>query len=163
MKVYSLKKVCAYTVVMLSTVCMLAGCDIWIGEEYVYVKLGETSVTVPLQGMQTTGVNDRAVVNLAEVIEKADVVEDPENYFYNFIASDGYSLRALLINEKRGTGLPPWQDMQKGYLYASESYELVAGWEEGTLGGTHGGCYNAKYMNGGTIQLLEEDIIVEEQ
>ncbi|MCP4714312.1 MAG: hypothetical protein GY868_04270 [Deltaproteobacteria bacterium] len=142
------------------TVFMLAGCDVWRGDEFVYVKLDEETVAVQLRGLPTCEVKGRATVGLVTAVLEAELVDNPEDYFYNFIASDGYSLRALLVNEKRNTGLPPWQDMQKGYLYASETYELMTGWEADTIGGAYGGCYNAKHMHGGTIELLEEDVLL---
>ena len=116
------------------------------------------SVTVPLKGLPIYEFKGRDVVSLSELIEKAALIDNPEDYFYNFIAADGYSLKALLINEKRDTGLPPWEDMEKGYLYESKSYELMVGWEEDTIGGQNGGCYQVKYMDGGTIEILEDDI-----
>lgn len=139
---------------------LMAGCDVWWGDEVVYVKLGAETISVPLQGLPTSEVKGRTVVRLSVVVEEAVLIESPEKYFYNLIASDGYSLRALLINEKRDTGLPPWQDIQRGYLYASESYELMVGWEANTIGADNGGCYNVKYMSGGTIEALEEDVAV---
>ena len=150
--------------IILAFIVLLYGCDallFWQGDEEVTVEVDTESVTTPLKGLPMYEFKDRNAVRLSELIEKSALVDNSEDYFYNFIASDGYSLKALLINEKRDTGLPPWEDMEKGYLYESESYELMVGWESDTIGGQHGGCYNVKYMDGGTIEILEDDIVIE--
>ena len=149
---------------LLIVTILLYGCDgflLWQGDEKVIVKMDTESVTVPLKGLTLYEFKNKNAVRLSDVVEKSSVVSDPEVYYYNFIATDNYSLKALLINEKRDTGLPPWEDMQKGYLYESESYELMVGWEEDTIGGQYGGCYLVRYMDGGTIEILEDDVEIE--
>lgn len=154
----------AIPVVVFISLILFQGCDplhFWQGDEQVTVRMDAESVTVPLKGLPLYSFQDKNAVNLSEIIKKAALLENPEDYFYNFIAADGYSLKALLINEKRETGLPPWEDMHKGYLYESASYELMVGWEKDTIGGLYGGCYKVKYMDGGTIEILEDDIEVQ--
>lgn len=58
-----------------------------------------------------------------------------------------------------GTGLPTWADLQKGYFYATQSSGLIIGWEKDTVGGQISQCYNVKFMEGGTIELRQQDII----
>ncbi len=148
---------------LLTILCLLflAGCNVWTGEEQVTITMDMESLTIPLKGLPLHEFKDKKAVRLSDLIEQAGLIDNPEDYFYNFIAKDGYSLKALLINETRDTGLPPWEDMGKGYLYESASYELMVGWEEETIGGEYGGCYQVKYMDGGTIQILEDDIEIQ--
>jgi hypothetical protein len=146
---------------IVSTALLVHGCDInplWRGMETVTVSMDTERITVNLKGLPLYEFKGKNAVRLSEVIQQAGITNKPEDYFYNFIATDGYSLKALLINEKRDTGLPPWEDMERGYLYESASYELMVGWEEDTIGGDYGGCYQVKYMDGGTIEILENDI-----
>ena len=131
----------------------------WRGEETISVKYVDQSVIVPLKGLQVRTFKDKDAVLLSDIVEKSALTSTPENYFYNLIASDGYSLAASLKNSGWGTGLPPWKDMQKGYLCQSETYELLTKWESDTIGGRIGNAYNVQYMDGGTIELREQDII----
>lgn len=130
----------------------------WRGEATVSVKHADQSVMVPLKGLQVRTFKDKDAVLLSDIVEKSDMTSTPENYFYNLIASDDYSLARGIVLGGWGTGLPPWNDMQKGYLYESQTYELLAGWASDTIGGRIGQAYNVKYMSGGTIELREEDI-----
>ena len=148
-------------IIALAIIALFYGCDsllFWQGEEKVIIQMDTESIIVPMKGLYIYDFKGKDAVLLSEIVEKSSLTRNPEEYFYNFIASDNYSLKALLINEKRDTGLPPWKDMKKGYLYESESYKLMVGWEEDTVGGQYGGCYKVKYMDGGTIEILEDDI-----
>ncbi len=131
----------------------------WRGEETVSVKHGDDSVIVPLKGLQVRTYKEKDAVLLSDIVTKSALTDAPENYFYNLIASDNYSLARGIVMGGWDTGLPPWEDMQKGYFYKSPTYDLLTGWESDTIGGRIGQAYNVKYMNGGTIELRDEDII----
>lgn len=135
----------------------------WRGDEEITVTLGSASVVAPLKGLPVYLYKGKEAVLLADVVEKSDVTDDPEDYYYNFIASDGYSLERGIILGGWGTGLPPWNDMQKGYFYETQCCGLTVGWDPDTIGGEIGqysdSCYNVKYMDGGTIEIREQDII----
>jgi hypothetical protein len=131
----------------------------WRGSEQITVQLGSNDALVDLKGLPVHLFKGKDALLLSEVIEKYNAVAMPENYFYNFIANDGYSLERGIILGGWGTGLPPWSDMQKGYLYLSKSSGLLVGWEPDTVGGKTGGAYNVKFMEGGTIEVREHDII----
>ena len=135
----------------------------WRGDEEVTVTLGSASVVAPLKGLPVYLYKGKEAVLLSDIIEKAVVTDHPEDYYYNFIASDGYSLERGIILGGWGTGLPPWSDMEKGYFYETTCCGLSVGWDPDTIGGEIGqysdSCYNVKYMDGGTIEIREEDII----
>ncbi len=131
----------------------------WRGEETVSVKHGDATVVVPLKGLPVRSFKAKDAVLLSDIVNKSALTDAPGNYFYNLIASDNYSLARGIVLGGWGTGLPPWTDMQKGYFYDSPTYELLTGWESDTIGGRIGQAYNVKYMNGGTIELREEDIL----
>lgn len=131
----------------------------WRGEETVSVKHAEQSVVVPLEGLQVRTFKAKDAVLLSDIVDKSALTDTPEDFFYNLIASDDYSLAMGIMFGGWGTGLPPWTDMQKGYFYDSPTYELLTGWESDTIGGRIGQAYNVKYMNGGTVELREEDIL----
>ena len=132
---------------------------LWRGEETVTVKHADESVLVELKGLSVRTFKEKDAVLLSEIVEKSALTSEPEIYYYNLIASDNYSLARGIILGGWGTGLPPWADMQKGYLYQSPSYELLTGWEGNTIGGRIGQAYNVKWMNRGTIELREDDIV----
>lgn len=131
----------------------------WRDDETVTVEYKDESIPVPLKGLPVRTFKEKDAVRLSEIVEKSALVTQPEKYFYNLIASDGYSLERGIIVGGWRTGLPPWSDMQKGYLYQSPNYELLTGWENETIRGRVGQCYNVKWMNGGTIELRENDIL----
>ncbi len=130
----------------------------WRGQETVTVKHGDESANVAFKGLQVRTFKEKDAVLLSDIVTKSALTDEPENYFYNLIASDNYSLARGIVVGGWDTGLPPWSDMQKGYLYQSPTYELLTGWESDTIGGRIGQAYNVKYMNGGTIEVREEDI-----
>jgi len=130
----------------------------WRSDETVTVKHGDESADVALKGLQVRTFKEKDAVLLSDIVDKSALTNEPENFFYNLIASDNYSLARGIVVGGWDTGLPPWSDMQKGYLYQSPTYELLTGWESDTIGGRIGQAYNVKYMNGGTIELREEDI-----
>jgi hypothetical protein len=131
----------------------------WRGDESVFVKHADQSVVVPLKGLPVRTFKAKDAVLLSDIVEKSALTSTPEIYFYNLIASDNYSLARGIVLGGWGTGLPPWADLQQGYLYDSPTYELLTGWASDTIGGRIGNAYNVKYMNGGTIEIREEDII----
>lgn len=134
---------------------------LWQGNETVYVKKDSETVIVALKGQKALIFEGKEVVRLSDVIEKAAIVENPGKYFYTFYATDNYSLEMALLNEDFGTGFPPWGDMQKGYFYQTHSnhYGLMVYWEDDTIGGRIHHCYDVRLMDGGTIELREEDIV----
>lgn len=131
----------------------------WRGEEKITVKEGASSVPVSLKNLPVYLYNEKEALKLADIVEASAVTESPETFFYNLIANDGYSLERGILLAGWGTGLPAWQDMQKGYLYQTESFGLMAGWEEDTIGGQTGQAYNVKWMESGIIELRQEDIL----
>jgi len=137
----------------------------WRGDEEVTVTFGTSSAVVPLKGLLIYLYKGKEGVLLADVVEKSEVTDHPEDYYYNFIASDGFSLERGIILGGWGTGLPPWSDMEKGYFYETTCCGLSVGWDPDTIGGQIGqysdSAYNVKYMNGGTIEIREHDIVYE--
>ena len=137
---------------------------IWREEKDITVVLGSLSSpdsiseVVSLWGLPVHNFQGKEALRLSEIVERSALTWNPEEYFYNLIATDGFSLARGIIVGGWGTGLPSWSDMQKGYLYRSESFGLLSGWEEDTVGGQIGHCYNVKWMDGGIIEILEEDI-----
>ena len=131
----------------------------WRGSEQITVRFDSHDALVDLQGLPVHLFKGKDALLLSEVIEKSNAVTAPEKYYYNFIANDNYSMERGIILGGWGTGLPTWSDMQKGYLYLTQSSGLLVGWEPDTVGGKTGGAYNAKFMEGGTIEVREQDII----
>jgi len=131
----------------------------WRGEEKVKVQHADRSVEVPLKGLPVRTFKGKDAVLLSDIVEKSALTAEPEKYFYNLIASDDYSLAQSLKSSGWGTGLPPWKDMQKGYLCQSDTYKLLTKWESDTIGGRIGNAYNVQKMDGGIIELCEADIV----
>ena len=131
----------------------------WRGKEQITVQQGSVSVLVDLWGLPVQPFNGKEALRLSEIVEKSAVTGDPEQYFYNLIASDDYSLERGIIISGWGTGLPTWNDMGKGYLYQTKSSGLLTGWEPDTVPGKTGNTYKVSFMDGGTIEIREEDII----
>lgn len=131
----------------------------WRGEDTITVQQGTDSAAVALRGLPVYLFNEKETVRLSDIVEKSAITDTPGIYFYNLIANDGYSLERGILLAGWGTGLPSWQDMQKGYLYQTESFGLMAGWEEDTVGGQIGQAYNVKWMENGIIELRQEDIL----
>lgn len=136
----------------------------WREEEEITVVKGSVldidspRVAVPLWGLPIHTFEEKEALRLSDIVDKSGLTENPEEYFYNLIATDGYSLERGIIIGGWETGLPSWNDMEKGYLYKSESYGLLTGWEEDTTGGQIGHCYNVKWMDGGIIEIREKDM-----
>ncbi len=134
--------------------------QLWQGDETVTVEYDGRATTVALSGLHATTFKGKQAMVLSDIIQESSIVDDPENYYYVFYATDGYSLETALLHEDFYTGFPPWNDMQRGYVYQtnSELYGLMVGWEDGTIGGRVHHCYDVKWMNGGSIQLRDHDI-----
>ena len=121
----------------------------WEGPETVFIVLGILEVETPLAGIETSEFSGVGAVRLSDLIQTSGITASPEDYRYDFTATDGYNL--LL---KRGGDLeelPSWENMQHGFLYLYLSLET--GWEEHPWGSALS-AYNVKYMDGGTIELL---------
>ena len=147
----------------LNTGCKLLPTDnnTWQGDEQVEVTFGTETVTVNLKGMRISTYEDIDGVKLSDIVKKAKLATNAEleNYYFNFIASDGlrYVHKGEIIAR---WNLPTWDDMQKGYLYDSGSSSgLCVKWEAGTPPGDFGKFYNAKLMDGGIIQILEDNVL----
>jgi hypothetical protein len=126
----------------------------WEGEETVRVVLDAVNVEVALAGMTTYDYGGAAAVSLSELIAHSAVTGTPEDYRYDFTATDGYDL----LTKRYGDAslLPAWTEMQGGYLYRDSRYDdLTCGWTEHPWGGALS-AYQVKWMNGGTITLLPE-------
>ncbi len=121
----------------------------WEGPETVFLVAGTREVEFPLEGIETSDFRGVGAVRLSDLILAAGIAV-PQPFRYDFTAADGYNL--LL---KRGGDLqelPNWENMQHGFLYFYQS--LKTGWEEHPWGSAVS-AYNVKYMDGGTIELLE--------
>jgi hypothetical protein len=130
----------------------------WTGTEKASVVLGAERVETALAGIETSGFPTTsgltiAAVRLSDLIEKADITATPEEYRYDFTAVDGYN---LLIKRGSKDLLPNWENLHDGYLYVSDVGDLRVGWDESKQPwGSAVSAYNLKYMDGGTIELLD--------
>ena len=150
----------------LCMVTLSAGCkpappkNPWQGDEQVEVTFGTQTVTVSLKGMEMSSYDGIDCVRLSDIVKKANVATTAnlENYYYNFIASDGFDMSKKASSNKMS--LPTWDDMLLGYLYDSASSSgLCVKWETGTPPGDFGKFYNCKLMDGGIIQVLEDNVL----
>lgn len=131
---------------------------VWTGLEAVIVSFGTDDVVVYLEGMPVSIYEGIEGVRLSDIVTEAALVAIPAEYFFNFIASDGFDMSKMAM--KNQMGLPTWNDMQKGYVYDSgSSGGLSVMWEAGTPPGDFGRFYNCKLMDGGTIQMLAVDVL----
>jgi hypothetical protein len=127
----------------------------WVGDETVFVVLGQNEVETPLAGIVTyefqgAGGVRLAGVRLSDLIDVSGITNNPELFRYDFTATDGYNLLG-----KRGgdlAQLPNWKNMQKGFLYLEQG-DLKTAWEEHPWGNAYS-AYQVKLMNGGEIKLL---------
>jgi hypothetical protein len=124
----------------------------WVGDETVFVVLGQTGIETSLEGIVTSAFGGVAGVRLSDLIEKSQITDTPEPYRYDFTATDGYNLL-----EKRGNDieeLPSWENMQNGFFYyPSPSDSLETAWVEHPWGGDYS-AYKVRDMDGGEIELL---------
>lgn len=124
----------------------------WAGPERISVALGDATRDVALDGMPTVIFADVPAILLADLIRAAEVTERPEDFRYDFTASDDYNLLA-----KRGSVdlLPEWEDLKAGYLYRAVDGDLRVGWDpDRQPWGSAVSAYRVKYMDGGIITLL---------
>jgi hypothetical protein len=133
----------------------------WQGDEQVSVTFGAETVTISLHGMPVSTYNGVECVKLSNIVKKANLATNAEleDYYFNFIAVDGYDMSEMAIYW--GKNLPTWDDMQKGYLYdTASSSGLSIMWEKGTKEEDFGvgRFYYVRLMDGGTIQILEDDV-----
>lgn len=124
----------------------------WEGTENVFVELGGLQVEKPLAGLDTAPFKGVAGVRLSDLILQSGITAAPEGYRYDFTATDGYNLLRKRSDDK--SLLPGWEEMQHGFLYRTDLGDLQVGWEEHPWGSAVS-AYNVKYMNGGTITLLD--------
>ncbi len=132
----------------------------WQGDEQVEVTFGASTATVALKGMRISTYEDVEGVKLSDIVNKAQLVTktQAQECFFNFIAVDAYDMSKMAIRWQKS--LPAWDDMKKGYFYDSgTSGGLCAKWETGTPPGDYGRFYNVRLMNGGIIQILEDDVL----
>ena len=134
----------------------------WTGDEQVYVTFGAQTETISLHGMATSKYEGTECVKLSDIVKKAGLATSAElaDYYFNFIAVDAYDMSKMAIYW--GKSLPTWDDMQKGYFYDSgSSGGLTAMWETGTPEEAFNGgrFYNVRLMDGGTIQILEDNVL----
>jgi hypothetical protein len=133
--------------------------EAWTGPESVYVVHENQTVETFLAGIITAGYSTSsglvlAAVRLSDLVEAAGITTEPASFRYDFTASDGYNLLTKRDNDLMK--LPDWDTMHYGYLYVSDIGDLRVGWDEDKQpwGGAVS-AYNVKYMDGGTIELLE--------
>jgi hypothetical protein len=124
----------------------------WDGPEIVFVALDDVTVEVELAGLQTRDYLGVAAVLLSDLIIKSGLTPNPESFYYDFTASDGYDL--LVKRYEDVTLLPTWTELVGGYLYVDSRFDdLTAGWTTHPWGSALS-AYQVKWMNGGTITLL---------
>ncbi len=134
--------------------------DPWQGAEQVQVTFGTKTATVKLSDINISTYQGIDGVRLSDIVKKANLAAaaNVKNYYFNFIASDGFDMSKKAISNQMS--LPTWSDMQKGYLYDSGSSSgLTIKWETGTPPGDFGRFYNCKLMDGGIIQILEDNVL----
>jgi len=134
----------------------------WEGDEAVWVVLGQTAVKTALEGIVTSDFEGIAGVRLSDLIEKSQITETPEQYRYDFTATDGYNLLAKRDGDIEE--LPNWENMQNGFFYRSPTDDLEVAWDPAEQPwGSAVSAYNVRSMNGsdsdipsdgGTIELL---------
>jgi hypothetical protein len=157
----------AFTTLCIGLLTLNTGCKLlptdnntWQGDEQVEVTFEANTVTVALKGMRISTYEGIEGVRLSDVVKKAKLVTNTEaqDYFFNFIASDGFSIDKKAQDNQMS--LPTWDDMGKGYLYDSGSSSgLCVKWETGTPPGDFGKFYNCKLMDGGIIQIREDNVL----
>ena len=160
----------AFHALCLSMLTLNTGCNpsppptdnqTWTGDEQVYVTFGAQTATISLHGMPISTYDGIECVKLSTIVQKANLATAAElaDYYFNFIATDAYDMSKMAIYW--GKSLPTWDDMQKGYLYDSgSSGGLTIMWEDGTQEYAFDGgrFYNVELMDGGTIQILEDNV-----
>ena len=126
----------------------------WEGSQNILVVIDDVNQETPLAGLQTYDFLGVRAILLSELIIASTVSQTPEDYRFDFTATDGYNLLA-----KRGddiSKLPSWDDMKNGFLFLDSRYDdLTTGWEEPPWGSALS-AYQVKFMNGGTITLYLE-------
>ena len=127
----------------------------WVGDETVFVVLGQSEVETALEGIVTSDFQGGGAVRLSELIEESEITDNPEQFRYNFIATDDPNPYNLLVKRNGDLSLlPNRENMQHGFLYLDQG-DLKTGWDPAEQPwGTSVSAYNVKYMNGGTIELL---------
>lgn len=132
----------------------------WTGDEKISVrKEGTEGAEVALKGLPIAEYDGKECVRLSDIVKKSAVTATPEKYFYNFIAADGFSMAGKLIQRGLTSGLPPWDDMQRGYIYDAGTAGLSIVWEKNTVASESGaGLYNVRLMQGGVIELLDYNV-----
>ena len=126
----------------------------WEGAESVFVVIGDVRQKTPLAGLQTYDYLGLRAVSLSELIIASGASLTPEDYRYDFTATDGYNL--LVKRSGDLLKLPGWEEMKKGYLYLDSRFDdLTCGWEEHPWSSALS-AYQVKFLNGGTITLFLE-------
>lgn len=126
--------------------------DPWEGDESVFVALEDTVVEVALEGMETYDYLGALAVSLSNIVVNSGLTPNPESYYYDFTAADGYDLYVKRYEDV--SLLPSWQEMLSGYLYWDSRFDdLTCGWEQHPWGSALS-AYQVKWMNKGTITLL---------
>jgi hypothetical protein len=123
----------------------------WEGDETVFVRLGNTEIETPLEGIITSDLDGIGAVRLSDLIEASQITTNPEAFRYDFTATDGYN---LLVKRNGDLALlPNWENMQNGFLYSPAPDELETTWRDHPWGSSIS-AYNVQLMNGGLIELL---------
>ena len=126
----------------------------WEGDQTVLVELGDRFVQVELAGMNTYDYEGAPAVLLSELIQRSGLADLPEDFRYDFTATDGYNLFVKRYEDLEL--LPSWTEMQTGCLYLDPRYDdLTTGWTEHPWGSALS-AYQIKWMSGGSILLLKE-------
>ena len=144
--------------------------DTWTGDETVTISTPEGDVDVDLNGLAAFAWTDpedgvvKQAVLVSTVVEAAFAAKDfdPADYKYNFIATDDYDILAMKADGDFRI-LPSYEQLAQGwfYEYVDEDTSLTdiqVFWDE-DLGLP--GYMGAKLMNGGTIQMVENNLFTE--
>jgi len=132
----------------------------WDGGQSITVTDGDASVSVALDGLDLYDCSNGDCVRLSDVVDKSAVTDTPDTKYYNLMANDGFSMMDMIIKKGASSGLPPWQDMQDGYLYdAGGEKGIAVEWGEDTVATQSGlGFYQMSQMDEGTIEIFDDDI-----
>ena len=69
----------------------------WRGTEQITVKHNADSAAVQLRGLPVYSFKNKEAIRFSDIVEKAGIPAHPENYFYNLISNDNYSLERGII------------------------------------------------------------------
>ncbi|MHA1568930.1 MAG: hypothetical protein ACTSXZ_05630 [Alphaproteobacteria bacterium] len=136
----------------------------WEGDQTLVITTPDGDVPVDLNGLPAFTWNDpedqtdKSALLVSDVVAAAFAGKDfdPEDYKFNFIASDGYNILSKKL-EGDYRGLPAYGDLDMGWFIEYEEddskyIDIRVIWDE-DLG--YENFMGAKMMDGGTIEMVE--------